>query len=61
MIEITTKDLLEELGEDFKKTLSELSFEKAAKGYKKMKDAEWNRVFMIQIDWRGKATHDQNR
>ncbi len=52
MIEITTKDLLEELCEDFKKTLSELSFEKAAKGYKKMRDAEWNRVFMIQIDWR---------
>ena len=33
----------------------------AAKDYKKMRDAEWNRVFMIQIDWRGKATHDQNR
>ncbi len=61
MYEITTKDLLEELGDDFKKTLSELSFEKAAKGYRKMRDAEWIRVFMIQIDWHGKATHDENR
>lgn len=60
MYEITTKDLLEELGEDFKKTLSELSFEKAAKGYKKLRDAEWNRIFMIQIDWRRKVTHDKN-
>ena len=34
----------------FKKTLSWLSFEKAAKGYKKMRNAEWNRVFTIQID-----------
>jgi len=50
MYEITTKDLLEELGEDFKKTLSELSFEGTAKGYKKMRDAEWNRVFTTQID-----------
>ncbi len=55
MYEITTKDLLEELGEDLKKTLSELSFESAAEGYKKMRDAEWNRVFMIQIDRRGKT------
>ena len=55
MYEITTNDLLEELGKDFKKTLSELSFEKAAKGYNKMRDAEWNRVFTIQIDWREKG------
>lgn len=60
MIEIITKYLLEELGEDFKKTLSELSFEKAAKGYKKMRDAEWNRVFMIQIDWRERPVFKEN-
>jgi hypothetical protein len=42
---IEMNELLEELGEDFKKTLSELSFEKAAKGYKKMRSAEWKRVF----------------
>lgn len=46
--EITTKDLLEELGDDFKKTLNELSFEKAAKGYEKMRDAEWKRVSTTQ-------------
>ncbi len=46
--EITTKDLLEELGDDFRKTLNELSFEKAAKAYEKMRDAEWKRVFTTQ-------------
>ncbi len=48
--EITTKDLLEELGDDFRKNLSELSFEKAEKEYKKMRDAEWKRVSSIQTD-----------
>ena len=48
--EISTKDLLEELGDDFKKNLSELSFEKAEKEYKKMRDAEWKRVSSIQTD-----------
>ena len=48
--EITTKDLLEELGDDFRKSLNELSFETAAKGYKKMRDAEWKRVSMIRTD-----------
>jgi hypothetical protein len=42
--EMTTKELLEELGDDFRKKLSELSFEKAEKEYKKMRDAEWERV-----------------
>jgi hypothetical protein len=46
--EMTTKDLLEELGDDFRKTLSELSFEKAEKEYRKMRDAEWKRVSTIQ-------------
>lgn len=46
--EITTKDLLEELGDDFRKSLNELSFEKSAKGYKKMRDAQWKRVSMIR-------------
>jgi len=46
--EITTKELLEGLGDDFRKTLSELSFEKAEKEYKKMRDAEWKRVSTIQ-------------
>lgn len=51
--EITTKDLLEMLGEDFKKTLRELSFDNAAKGYEKLKNAELNRIFIKQIDWCG--------
>ena len=46
--QITTKDLLEELGDDFRKNLSELSFEEAEKGYKKMRDAEWKRVSSIR-------------
>lgn len=46
--ETTTKDLLEELGDDFRKSLNELSFENAAKGYKKMRDAQWKRVSMIR-------------
>ncbi len=59
MYEITTETLLEELGEDFERTLSELSFEKAEKEYKNMSDAERNRVFTTQIDWCRKATYDK--
>lgn len=47
--EMTTNDLLEELGDDFKKNLSDLSFEKAAKGYEKMRGAEWKRVYTTQM------------
>ncbi|HIH44567.1 MAG TPA: hypothetical protein HA257_05685, partial [Candidatus Methanoperedenaceae archaeon] len=35
--EATTRELLEELGEDFRKSLSGLGFEKAAEGYEKMR------------------------
>ncbi len=35
--EITTKDLLNELGDDFKNTMSELRFVEAEKGYEKMR------------------------
>ena len=48
--EMTTKELREVLGDDFRKNLSELSFEKAEKEYKKMRDAEWKRVSSIQTD-----------
>ena len=48
--EITTQELLKELGDDFKKILSELSIEKAVKGYKKMRDAEWKRTSTIQAN-----------
>lgn len=47
--ETTTRELLEELGDDFRKSLNELSLEKAAKGYEKMRDAEWKRVYSTQI------------
>ena len=47
--ETTTRDLLDELGNDFRKSLSELSFRKAAKGFEKMRDAEWKRVYTTQI------------
>ncbi|VVB91367.1 Uncharacterised protein [uncultured archaeon] len=46
--EIATKDLMEELGDDFRKSLVELSFEKAEKGYKNMRDVQWHRVSMIR-------------
>ena len=46
--EITTKDLLEDLGPDFKGSLQELSFEKAVEGYEKMRESECKRHFMIR-------------
>ena len=47
--ELTTRELLEELGEDFRKSLNELSFEKAVEGYEKMRDAEWRRTSTTQV------------
>ncbi len=48
--EISTKELLEELGSDFKKSLDELEFEKATEGYQKMRDAEWKRLSTTQVN-----------
>jgi len=46
--EITTTDeLLEELGEDFKKELDTLSLEKSEEHLRKMSEAEWKRLYMI--------------
>jgi predicted CopG family antitoxin len=42
--EMTTKELLKELGEEFKKSLEELSIAKAIEGYEKARDAEWKRI-----------------
>ncbi len=39
--EVSTNELLEELGDDFKRNLNSLNFERALEGYKKMRDAEW--------------------
>ncbi|RLI74572.1 hypothetical protein DRO97_05730 [Archaeoglobales archaeon] len=49
-VELTTKELLEDLGNDFKKSLDELELEKAVEGYKKMRDAEWKRTSMTQVN-----------
>jgi len=41
--ELTTRELLDELGEDFRESLKKLSFEDSLKGYEKMREAEWRR------------------
>ena len=48
--EMTTKEILEEMGEDFKRSLDELSLEKALEGYESMRDAEWKRISMTQAN-----------
>ena len=48
--EISTRELLKELGNDFKKSLDELDFEKVIEGYKKMRDAEWKRISTIRAN-----------
>jgi len=47
-LEATTEELLAELGEDFMKELSEISFEEAVSAYEKMWEKEWNRLYTIQ-------------
>ena len=46
--EVSSEELLDELGEKFKKSLKELSIEKAIEGYEKMRDAEWRRASMTR-------------
>jgi len=48
--EISTKELLEELGDNFKKSLDELELEKVIECYEKMRDAEWKRISTIRAD-----------
>ncbi len=48
-IEKNTKEILEELGQDFKKSLSELNVENVVEGYEKMRDAEWKRFSTIRV------------
>lgn len=48
--ETTTKEILEEMDEGFKKSLEELSFENAVEGYEKMRDAEWRRTYTTQTN-----------
>jgi len=47
-LEVTTEELLEELGSDFEKDLSEISFEDAVGLYEKMREKEWSRFYTIQ-------------
>ena len=49
-MEVSTKELLNELGNEFKKSLNELDFEKAVEGYKNMRDTEWKRISTIQVN-----------
>jgi Arc/MetJ-type ribon-helix-helix transcriptional regulator len=48
--EISTKELLEDLGNDFKKSLEELNFERTVEGYKKMREKEWERFSTTQVN-----------
>ena len=47
--ELTTRELLDELGEDFRKSLKELSFEDSLKGYERMREAEWKRSSTTRV------------
>lgn len=46
--EVTTEELREELGSEFAKELSEISFEEALEFYENMRDKEWMRFYTIQ-------------
>ncbi|MBA7553429.1 hypothetical protein ES705_46020 [subsurface metagenome] len=47
-LEVTTEELLEELGSEFEKELSEISFEEAVGLYEKIREKEWERFYTIQ-------------
>lgn len=47
-LEVTTEELLEGLGSEFEKDLSEISFEEAAGLYEKTREKEWKRFYTIQ-------------
>ncbi len=46
---MSTEELLEELGEEFAKDLSAISFEKAVEWYEKMRETEWRRFFTTRV------------
>jgi len=46
-MEVTTEELLEELGEKFAKELSEINMEEAVKSYEVMREKEWKRYYTI--------------
>jgi len=47
-LEAVTEELLAELGEDFMRELSEISFEEAVSAYEKMREKEWKWLYTIQ-------------
>ena len=46
-LEVKTEELLKELGSEFEKNLSELSFEEAVGLYEKTREKEWSRFYLI--------------
>ena len=51
--EVTTEELLDEMGEDFRRILDEISFDEAVEVYMMMREAEWSRTFSILKDLLG--------
>lgn len=47
--ELTTRELMDELGESFRESLKKLSFEDSLKGYEKMREAEWRRSSTTRV------------
>ena len=47
--ELTTRELLDELGEDFRESLKKLSFEDSLRGYERMREAEWRRSSTTRV------------
>jgi len=47
-LELTTEELLKELGREFAEDLSKISFEDAVKFYENMREKEWGRFYTIQ-------------
>ena len=46
-LEVTTEELLKELGSEFAEELAETSFEEAVEFYEKMREKEWRRFYTI--------------
>ena len=47
--ELTTRELLDELGESFRESLKKLSFEDSLRGYERMREAEWRRSSTTRV------------
>ena len=47
--ELTTGELLDELGEGFRESLKKLSFDDSLRGYERMREAEWRRSSTTRV------------